>query len=129
MLVKDACFVIDKEGTILFCNLAAEELLGYAFADLQGQNVKMLTPPDVRVKHDAFLRRYLESGNAKVIGSGRHVQAVHRNGSEISCWLSVTEQRKASGRHTFMGALHEIKSRDTTAQVAHFVHFRVSVCI
>lgn len=64
--LTDAVFVIDTVGTILFCNIAAEELLGYSLADLQGQNVKMLTPPDIRVKHDGFLRRYLETGNAKV---------------------------------------------------------------
>ena len=74
----------------------------------------------MRVKHDQFLRRYLETGNAKVIGSGRHVQVIHKNGHEVSCWLSVTEQKKSSGRHTFMGTLHEIKSRETSVQSEKF---------
>ena len=116
----DACFIIDKVGKILFQNFAAEDMLGFESAELVGQNVRDLTPPEVRVKHDLYLRRYLESGNAHVIGSGRQVQAIHKKGHEVSCWLSVTEQKKASGRHTFMGTLHEIKSRDVGAQTAKF---------
>ncbi len=108
----DACFVIDKMGTILFQNFAAEDMLGYDSAVIVGTNIRELTPPEIRAKHDSYLKRYLETGNAKVIGSGRQVQAIHKKGHEVSCWLSVTEQKKASGRHTFMGTLHEIKSRD-----------------
>jgi PAS domain-containing protein len=52
----DACFVIDKEGTVLFQNMAAEDLLGYETKEIVGKNVKELTPPDIRVKHDTFLR-------------------------------------------------------------------------
>ncbi len=108
----DACFIIDKTGTVLFQNFAAEDMLGYDTTELVGTNIKELTPPEIRAKHDSYLKRYLETGNAKVIGSGRQVQAIHKKGHEVSCWLSVTEQKKASGRHTFMGTLHEIKSRD-----------------
>lgn len=56
---QDACFVIDTIGTILFCNMTAEELFGYALSELEGQNIRMMTPPDVRVKHDHYLRRYV----------------------------------------------------------------------
>ncbi len=52
----DACFIIDKEGIVLFQNLAAEDLLGYETKDLVGKNIKELTPPDVRPKHDSYLR-------------------------------------------------------------------------
>ena len=52
----DACFIIDKEGTVLFQNLAAEDLLGYETKDIVGKNVKELTPPDIRPKHDLYLR-------------------------------------------------------------------------
>lgn len=118
--LSDACFIIDTTGKILFYNFAAEDSLGYESGELLGQNIKMLTPPDVRSKHDGFLRRYLETGNAKVIGSGRQVQCIHKNGHEISCWLSVSEQKKASGRHTFMGTLHQIQQRETSAHTTKF---------
>ncbi len=48
------------------------------------------------------------------------MQAIHKTGREVSCWLSVTEQKKSSGRHTFMGTLHEIRSRDMNATSAKF---------
>jgi len=118
--LTDACFIIDIKGQILFYNLAAEDILGYDTDQLIGQNIRDITPPEVKAKHDQFLRRYLETGNAKVIGSGRHVQVIHKQGHEVSCWLSVTEQKKASGRHTFMGTLHEIKSRETSIQSEKF---------
>ena len=118
--LTDACFVLDTKGTILFLNFAAEETFGYESPELIGQNIKMLTPPEIKAKHDGYLRRYLETGNAKVIGTGRQVQVIHKDGHEVSCWLSVNEQKKVTGRHTFMGTLHEIKSRETSSQTAKF---------
>jgi PAS domain S-box-containing protein len=53
--------VIDKDGQMLFCNLAGEALTGYSGVDLVGRNVSMLTPPDIRVKHDSFLRHYVRN--------------------------------------------------------------------
>ena len=119
--LTDGCIIIDTVGKVLFSNYALEELLGYQPDDLIGRNISEITPPDVRAKHDMYLRRYLESGNAKVIGKGRQVIALHKDGKEVSCWLSVSEQQKYSGRHTFMGTVHEIKSRDLEATKEKFV--------
>jgi PAS domain S-box-containing protein len=51
----DACFIIDTTGVILFQNFAAEDLMGYG-TELVGCNVRDLTPPETRSKHDTYLK-------------------------------------------------------------------------
>ena len=109
--LTDATAIIDTVGNVLFVNIAFEELTGYSLDEVLGMNVKMFTPEDIKVKHDGYLRRYAETGNARVIGSGRHVDVVQKEGAKLPCWLSVTEQKKSSGRHTYMGSLHQVESR------------------
>lgn len=107
----DGCVVADKDMKILFVNTKLLKLTGYTYKEVVGQNVQKLMPADVAKHHASFVNNYLSTGVAKVIGKGRQVQVVRKDSSVIDCWLSVTEQKKVSGRHTFLGTLHEMASK------------------
>src|SRR5262245_11344866 len=106
----DGIVVIDSHGRIEALNPAAERLFGYAEADVLGRNVSMFMPPPYRDEHDGYLRRYLQEGDARVIGIGRDVQGVKRDGTIFPLRLSVAEIA-VDGEQKFTGILHDLTPR------------------
>ena len=104
----DGMIVIDASGTVLLYNSACERLFGYAADEVLGNNVKLLmTTPD-RNEHDAYLRNYLRTGTARIIGVGREVTGRRKDGSTVPIRLSVGELRDGNGMLFFVGTLHDL---------------------
>ncbi|MEZ5100199.1 MAG: PAS domain S-box protein [Thermoleophilia bacterium] len=106
----EGILTIDEHGTIESVNRAAGELFGYAPDELIGQNVSLLMPSPHREQHDDYMRRYRETGEARVIGLGREAEGLHRNGTIIPVELAVSELR-APGRRLFTGIVRDISDR------------------
>jgi two-component system sensor kinase FixL len=106
----DGIVVIDAQGHIESVNPAAERLFGYPAADLIGRNVSMLMPSPYREEHDGYLARYLATGAKRIIGIGRDVQGLRRDGSVFPLHLSVGEMDAPGGRR-FTGILHDLSAR------------------
>ena len=108
----DAIVVIDAAGHIESFNRAAEKLFGFTAAEALGRNVSMLMPEPDRSAHDGYLKRYLATGEARIIGIGRMVQAQRRDGTLFPASLSVGRVAGVEPPR-FVGFIH-----DLTAQVA-----------
>jgi two-component system sensor kinase FixL len=87
----DAIVTIDSQGTVLHSNRAIEKLFGYSSSDLVGQNVSMLMPEPDRSRHDGYLKKYLETGKANIIGIGRQVMGRRADGTLIPVDLAISE--------------------------------------
>jgi PAS domain S-box-containing protein len=87
----DGIITIDRKGQIESFNPAAERMFGYAAAEVLGHNVSLLMPSPDREQHDEYLRRYLKTGERRIIGIGREVIAQRRDGSTFPVDLSVSE--------------------------------------
>lgn len=116
----DAAVLASSDMTILFVNKHCLKLTGYSPEELIGKNVKTLMPESVAKVHDLYVKQYLDTLQAKVIGKGRHVEVRKKDGTSANCWLSVTEQKKASGRHTFLGTLHEMHAKQRGDALVNF---------
>jgi len=104
----DGMIVIDSSGTVLLYNAACERLFGYSAEEVLGSNVRMLmTQPD-RKSHDAYIRNYLRTGEARIIGVGRDVTGRRKDGSTVPIRLSVGELRDADDSPLFIGTLHDL---------------------
>lgn len=122
----DGIVVIDDSGTIRSVNPAAERLFGYRASEMRGRNVSMLMPELHRGSHDAYIRRYLDTGERRIIGIGREVTGRHRDGSSIELQLAVAECR-VRGRTYFIGYTHDIgpykraerEAREHLTELAH----------
>ncbi len=106
----DGIVVIDDRGRIEVFNPAAERLFGYAEAEVIGRNVSMLMPAPYHDEHDGYLRRYLDEGDPRVIGIGREVQGLKRDGSVFPLHLSVGEML-VQGQRKFTAILHDLSPR------------------
>jgi two-component system sensor kinase FixL len=106
----DGIIVIDSRGHIEAFNPAAERLFGYAAAEVIGRNVTILMPSPYREEHDWYLTRYLSTGDARIIGIGREVQGLRRDGTVFPLHLSVGEMTVGHERK-FTGIVHDLTAR------------------
>ena len=106
----DAIIIIDARGTIESLNAAAETLFGYTALEMVGQNVKMLMPEPYKVEHDGYLHNYTTTGVKKIIGIGREVVGLRKNGQTFPMDLAVSEVH-TGGRRLFIGIVRDIALR------------------
>ena len=108
--VPEAMVVIDEGGLITSFSAAAGQLFGYAEDEVLGRNVKMLMPPPYREGHDGYLDRYMKTGEARIIGYGRVVTGLSKDGATFPMELAVGEAR-TSGKRIFTGFIRDLTSR------------------
>ncbi|HEV7371493.1 PAS domain S-box protein [Arenibaculum sp.] len=106
----DGIVVMDAVGTVLTFNPACERMFGWRADEVEGRNVKMLMPPPYREEHDGYLSRYLHTGERRIIGIGREVEGLRRDGSVFPLELSVGEARQ-DGTRVFIGIMRDIGER------------------
>jgi PAS domain S-box-containing protein len=111
----DGIITIDQRGTIESYNPAAQRLFGYGPDELLGKNVRMLMPDPYQSEHDEYLSSYLRTGQRKIIGIGREVVGLRKDGSIFPMDLSVSELQ-IGGRRIFMGLVHDISERKEAEQ-------------
>ena len=106
----DTIITIDERGVVQSFSVAAERLFGYQAGEVIGQNVSILMAAPHRENHDAYVARYLATGEKRIIGIGRSVEARRKDGSIFPMELAVGEARFGNNR-IFTGFI-----RDTTAR-------------
>ena len=67
-------------------------------------------PEPDRGRHDGYINRFLETGERKIIGIGRSVTAVRRDGQLVPVHLSVGALEIDGEKH-FTGILHDLSRR------------------
>jgi two-component system sensor kinase FixL len=111
--VPDAMVVIDDHGLMTSFSAAAERLFGYSEAEVLGKNVNILMSAPHHEAHDGYLRRYLATGEKRIIGIGRVVEGRRRDGSIFPMELSVGEARTGDHR-VFTGFIRDLTERYAT---------------
>ena len=106
----DAIIVVDHHGTIEEFSHAAQRLFGYAPDEIIGRNVRDLMPEPYRREHDGYMHRYMSTGEARIIGTGREVRAQRKDGSTFPCDLAVGHVRGVDPPR-FIGFISDITAR------------------
>jgi two-component system sensor kinase FixL len=113
--VPDAIIVIDAAGLIQSFSPAAERLFGYAAGEVFGKNVKLLMPMPYREQHDEYLERYRLTSERRIIGIGRVVVGLRKNGETFPMELDVGEFHLGGNRY-FTGFVRDLTDRQKTEQ-------------
>ena len=109
----EAIITIDDHGVIQTVNRAGLALFGYREGELAGQNVTVLMPAPYRDDHERQLARYRATGERHIIGRGREIEALRRDGTVFPIDLHVTEV-SAAGPRVFTGVIRDITERRQT---------------
>ncbi len=111
----DAIVTIDTRGRINSFNHAAARMFGYRADEVVGRNVRLLMPEPYRASHDGYLSAYLNTGEAKIIGIGREVEARRKDGSVFPIELAVSEV-VGGVEHGFTGIIKDLTDKKRTEQ-------------
>lgn len=106
----DAIVTVEADGKIESFSIAAEAMFGYRAEEVIGRNVKILMPAPYRDEHDGYIRRYLTTGEKRIIGIGRRVTAQRKDGAIFPMELAVGEVNQG-GVRLFTGFIRDISSR------------------
>jgi len=109
--ILDPVIIISETGVVQFINKKVEGVLGYAQSDMIGKNINIIMTEDIKPYHDNFLRNYLKTGVSRIIGRGRDVIAVKKDGSIMPIHLEVSEKSMGSGKLYFIGIMKEAKAQ------------------
>ncbi|MFS1422196.1 PAS domain S-box protein [Shewanella sp. 10N.286.48.B5] len=113
----DGFVIIDVNGVINEVNNAVSKLFGYEKAQLIDENVSILMPMADRFMHDGYIKHYLTTGDAKIIGNSRELKAQHKDGSLFPIELTISKMQ-IDGEILFLGFikdLTELKKEQQTA--------------
>src|SRR6266568_6670665 len=113
--VPDGIVVIDERGIVQSFSPAAERLFGYGEAEVAGKNVSLLMPSPYREAHDGYLERYRTTGERRIIGIGRVVVGLRKNGETFPMELAVGEFRVAQGCY-FTGFVRDLTEQQRVAR-------------
>lgn len=105
--VVDAVITINESGIIETINPAGEKLFGYNEGELIGENIATLMPAPHRENHNQYMTKYLQGGKPKIIGIGREVEGLCKDGKKIPVRLAVSEAWVGE-RRIFTGIIHDL---------------------
>jgi PAS domain S-box-containing protein len=106
----DSIITIDERGIVQSFSVAAERLFGYSAGEVIGRNVNVLMASPYKEQHDSYLERYHRTGERRIIGIGRTVEARRKDGTIFPMELAVGEVRIGS-THLFTGFIRDLSAR------------------
>ena len=108
--VVDGIITIDDHGIIHTFNRAAEKIFGYLAHEVVDHNISNLMPEPYASQHDGYMSKFCKTREKNIIGKGREVQGLRKNGKVFPLDLAVSEMRR-DGKSLFIGVVRDITGR------------------
>jgi PAS domain S-box-containing protein len=103
----DGIITIDERGKVETINPSACRLFQYNPEEVIGNNINMLMPEPYRSQHDGYIQRYQHTGDPHIIGVGREVTGLKKDGTPFPFRLGVSEVQFL-GRKIYTGFIHDL---------------------
>lgn len=116
----DGIITISDRGIIELINPSACKLFDYTPEEVIGKNISVLMPSPDRTNHDNYISRYQHTGVPHIIGIGREVTGLRKDGTKFPFRLGVSEVQY-SGRKIFTGFIHDLsKQKEAEEQLKDY---------
>lgn len=106
----DGIVTINTTGEMIACNDAVEKLFGWTKAEMKGKNISLLMPEPDSSNHLYYLKNYQATGEAKIIGEGRDLDAMRKDGSTFPIRLAIGEVKLAN-ETLYVGFITDLSHR------------------
>jgi PAS domain S-box-containing protein len=110
----DGIITINERGIVETINPAACKLFLCSPEEVIGKNVSTLMPPPYKEQHDEYINRYQRTNEPHIIGIGRVVTGLRKDGTTFPFKLGVSDV-PFSGRKIYAGFIHDL-SREMEAE-------------
>lgn len=114
--ILDAMVQIDNQDIICDWNIQAENMFGWQKTDIIGKTLhETIIPERYRQQHIQGIKRFLSSGESKILNSRIETYAQHYNGHEFPIELSIVPL-KMNGVYEFHAFMRNITERKRSEQ-------------
>lgn len=111
----DGIITIDTRGIMEMVNPSAARLFGYQEEELLGKNISLLMPEPDHSRHDGYIENYHRTGQRKIIGIGREVSGLKKDGTVFPLYLSISEVQ-LTDRKVYTGFIHDITKQKVSEE-------------
>jgi PAS domain S-box-containing protein len=122
----DSMLEVNELGDIQIVNDAACSMFGYTREEFLGKNLSQICGDGHGSMHEAYMKRYLDTGEQHIIGRKRQVKAKRKDGSEFEIELGVQEVTLTDGKKAFCGYMRDLtqqkKDKRALQKQARMIH-------
>jgi len=108
--MPDGIVFVNPTGHILFANIQAERLFGYAPGELRARLVDELLPERFRSAHARHRANYFGAPRSRAMGAGLELYGLRKDGSEFPVEISLSPLRTEE-TPVVMSAIRDISER------------------
>ena len=105
----DAILSIDDRHRIVLFNNAAQRIFGYSSGEVLGKDLNMLIPPKYG-NHSRFVKRFLETKTAGILGKTLSLTALRKGGEEFPIELGLS-YHEIEGAITFTAIIRDVSAQ------------------
>jgi PAS domain S-box-containing protein len=102
--------VVGERGDIRFANQTLADMFGYRVEELPGKAIEILLPVEHAEAHRRHTASYAQRPQPRPMGSGRDLEARHRDGRRFPVEVGLRPARTASG-HAVVATVIDISAR------------------
>ena len=124
MASPNGMVMVDRKGTIVLANTAAENMFGYTHGDLNNQTVDMLVPSELRHTHEHHREVYTFRPETRRMGGGRELFGQRKDGTRFPVEIGLNAIHSVDGMLTLAVIVdiserraHEQAMQDHTAEL------------
>lgn len=117
----DGIIEVERDGTIVLLNAAAERMFGYQREELLGQLIEVLVPESLRHRHHEHRDHYAEHPATRPMGIGLELFAQRKDGSQFPVEISLSPIRSAQGSRV-IAIVRDITSRKQAEAQINAMH-------